>query len=80
MSERFSRSVAKGISWRIVGSIDTFLIAFLITGHFKAAGGIAAVEVFTKVLLYALHERIWLRVPWGRQDVPVAQPTVQGTE
>ena len=69
MSERFSRSIAKGISWRVVGSLDTFLIAFLITGHLKAAGGIAVVEVFTKVMLYAVHERIWLRVPWGRKEI-----------
>jgi len=68
MSEHISRSVAKGISWRIVGSIDTFLISWLISGHAAVAGGIASMEVITKIFLYAAHERAWLRVQWGKAE------------
>lgn len=60
MAETRMRSIAKAISWRTTGTIDTFLISWLITGHAASAGGIAATEVVTKFILYYLHERAWL--------------------
>lgn len=66
MSEHHGRSLAKAISWRITGTLDTFLISWLITGELALAGGIAATEVITKIALYWLHERAWNRVSWGR--------------
>lgn len=66
MSEQNRRSLAKAISWRITGTLDTFLISWLITGELALAGGIAATEVVTKIGLYWLHERAWNRVSWGR--------------
>lgn len=79
MVESNLRSVVKGISWRIVGTIDTFLVAYLIliftgeseeaaTGAFAAAGTIASFEVVTKFILYFLHERVWTKVKWGHLD------------
>lgn len=53
------RSFVKGITWRIVGTIDTIMIAWLVTGRIHAAVSIGSVEVFTKLLLYYLHERAW---------------------
>jgi uncharacterized membrane protein len=64
--EAHTRSIAKAISWRITGSIDTFVLSLLITGSFKLAGSIASVEVITKITLYYVHERAWACVPWGR--------------
>lgn len=66
MNESHSRSIAKAISWRVTGTIDTFLISWLITGHATLAGGIAATEVMTKVVLFYVHERAWTRIGWGR--------------
>ncbi|MFM9889490.1 MAG: DUF2061 domain-containing protein [Rickettsiales bacterium] len=60
------RSLVKAVSWRITGSIDTFLISWLVTGHPIIALSISAIEVFTKIFLFYLHERIWHRVRWGR--------------
>jgi len=60
------RSGAKAVTWRITGSIDTFVLSLLITGSFRFAGTIAATEVVTKIILYYLHERVWQIVPWGR--------------
>jgi uncharacterized membrane protein len=37
-----------------------------VTGEAGLAGAIAAVEVFTKVFIYYLHERIWNKVTWGK--------------
>jgi uncharacterized membrane protein len=68
--EAHTRSVAKAISWRITGSVDTFVLSALITGSFKIAGSIASVEVFTKIVLYYFHERAWHLVPWGRRNHP----------
>ena len=55
------RHLAKTITWRIIASADTFLIAWLITGHFDWAGAIAGIEVVTKMFLYYIHERAWYK-------------------
>lgn len=60
------RSLIKAVSWRITGSIDTFLLSWIITGDHIVAGTISGVEVLTKIALYYLHERAWLRIRWGR--------------
>jgi uncharacterized membrane protein len=64
--EAHSRSFIKAVSWRIVGSIDTFIVSYFVTGHFVAAASIASVESVTKIILFYLHERAWTTVPWGR--------------
>jgi len=65
-----SQSLAKAVSWRLVGSVDTFVVAFVLTGHPGAAGAIASTEVLTKTVLYYLHERVWLIRQWGGRKVP----------
>ena len=72
MSDSHVRSVSKAISWRIVGTIDTFLITLVITGNFIIAGSIASVESLTKIVLYYLHERAWSRVALGRKGPATA--------
>lgn len=74
--EAHSRSLAKAISWRVLGSIDTFLLSWLFTGNVKAAGAIATTEVLTKMVLYYLHERAWSNIQWGLKphDPEVAEP------
>jgi uncharacterized membrane protein len=65
--ESQSRSFAKAVSWRMTGTIDTCVISAIVTGKLTVAGSIAATELFTKVLLYYFHERIWAAVSWGRK-------------
>ncbi|MCB0726402.1 MAG: DUF2061 domain-containing protein [Ignavibacteriae bacterium] len=60
--DKHTRSVMKGISWRIVGTIDTILIAFFVTGNYSSAFQIGFTEVFTKMILFYFHERLWLRL------------------
>ncbi|SDN91143.1 Uncharacterized membrane protein [Methylobacterium phyllostachyos] len=60
------RSIAKAVSWRIVGSLDTLLLSYLFTGSVLIAGSIASTETVTKTVLYYLHERGWTLVPLGR--------------
>ena len=47
-----SRSLAKAVTWRLTGSLDTFILSLLITGNIKIAGSISALEVVTKILLF----------------------------
>ena len=61
------RSLAKTISWRVLGSLDTLLLGYIFSGSLKIAGSIASTEVLTKVALYYFHERGWAHVKWGRQ-------------
>ena len=55
------RHLAKTLTWRILATSDTFLIAWLITGEINWAGAIAGIEVITKMILYYAHERAWYR-------------------
>jgi uncharacterized membrane protein len=61
------RSLMKAITWRMTGTIDTFLVSWIITGTLSLATGIALAEIFTKVGLFWLHERVWNKVSWGRK-------------
>lgn len=63
--EAHSRSFAKALSWRVLGSIDTFLLSLLFTRNLEAAGAIALTEVLTKMFLYYFHERLWANISWG---------------
>ena len=70
------RSILKAVSWRVIGTIDTFVVS-LVALHLlgggatnsahaaKTAGSIAGLEVFTKIFLYYVHERAWARLPLG---------------
>jgi len=70
-----ARSLAKTVSWRVLASIDTFLIGWLVTGNMIFAGSIASLEVLTKMALYYGHERAWARVLWGvKHDVILTPP------
>jgi len=53
------KTVFKTISWRIVGTLDTMVIAYILTGELTIAASIGSVEVFTKMILYYFHERFW---------------------
>jgi uncharacterized membrane protein len=66
MMDTHSRSLAKAFSWRMTGTIDTIIISLVVTGSVKLAATIGLTEVVTKSLLYYLHERAWLRIPYGR--------------
>src|SRR5579864_2147034 len=66
-AETHSRSVLKAISWRTLGTLDTFAISWFMTGRVEIAGSIAGLEIITKIAWYYLHERLWALVTWGRR-------------
>ena len=55
------RHILKTISWRIIGTLDTMILSWIITGNWKLGVAIGGVEVVTKMVLYYLHERAWYR-------------------
>jgi uncharacterized membrane protein len=67
------RSLVKAVSWRVIGSLDTFMLSFLVTGSAKWAVSIATAEALTKIVLYYLHERAWRLVRWGRFEAPAEE-------
>jgi uncharacterized membrane protein len=66
MADKHYRSLIKAVSWRLTGSVDTLIISFLITGKLKWALTISGVELFTKIGLYYVHERVWDTLSFGR--------------
>lgn len=84
------RSFAKAVSWRVVGTLDTFLLSFLIITFLApwfglnlveeggniihTAGYIAIAEVVTKLIIYSAHEQVWTRVPWGKNTAYGEKP------
>jgi uncharacterized membrane protein len=56
------KSFMKSVSWRIVGTIDTMVISYIITGRVTVAVSIGSVEVLTKTILYYFHERLWAHI------------------
>ena len=66
------RSFIKAISWRVIGSIDTFILSLIIINFFSnkytydLAFYIAALELVTKTVIYYIHERLWNRINFGR--------------
>ena len=86
---RRRRSIAKAISWRIVGSLDTLFLSFMVltflgpvfgvearshAQNAQAASFIALTELATKILLYYAHERLWDRLPWGLRRDALGRP------
>ena len=67
--EKISRSLLKAISWRLIGTIDTMIIAYFVTGTITQAISIGFIEWGTKLVLYFFHERIWNKFQWGKKEL-----------
>jgi uncharacterized membrane protein len=65
-SEKPIRSIAKALSWRVIGTLDTLIISYLLTGKISLAASIASIDFLTKMVLYFFHERIWNMIKWGK--------------
>jgi uncharacterized membrane protein len=61
-----SRSFAKALSYRIWGTLSSFVVAYIITRSATLSGAIAFWETVVKVFIYYAHERGWNKVRWGR--------------
>ena len=66
-SEKPLRSILKTVSWRIVGTVDTITISWVLTGEIETALAIGSVELVTKMILYFGHERLWNMISFGKE-------------
>ena len=62
------RSLLKAISWRIVGTLDTMALGWIVTGDPTIGLAIGTLELFTKMILYYFHERLWLQSKYGTKE------------
>ena len=60
-----ARHVLKTITWRIIGTVDTILIGWLVSGDPMVGLTIGSFEVVTKMILYFIHERLWYKINIG---------------
>jgi uncharacterized membrane protein len=56
------RHIAKAFTWRFVGTIDTIILSWIISGNPLTGLKIGFAEVATKMILYYLHERVWFKI------------------
>jgi uncharacterized membrane protein len=68
LSDTNTRSIVKTICWRITGSSATFLIAYLMIGNIAIAGTIGIMQLISNTILYYIHERIWNKITWGKNE------------
>jgi uncharacterized membrane protein len=64
--ETRSRSIAKAVTYRALGSASTALIVYAVSGKLTLSVGAGAADAVVKITLYFLHERIWNHIPYGR--------------
>lgn len=67
-SDGIKRSLVKTLSWRVIGTLDTIVIAYLMTGTMHLAISIGGIELVSKMLLYFFHERSWNKIQWGKNN------------
>ncbi len=61
------RHLLKTFTWRAVGTLDTVLLGWFVSGDPTVGVAIGSLEVITKMILYYLHERAWYSVDFGIQ-------------
>jgi adenylylsulfate kinase len=65
-----ARSLAKAVSYRLLGSITTALIFYVLSGKVTLSIGAGALDMVAKIGLYFIHERFWARIEFGRSKPP----------
>ena len=65
MSEKSKRSVVKSLTWRVTATLTTTGLVYFFTGDLEIAATVSVIEVIVKLILYFVHERVWLNIKWG---------------
>ena len=64
------RTIAKALSWRVIATLVTFSVAWLVTGELTFAAEIGIIDTFIKLGAYYFHERAWIGVKFGKLKPP----------
>ena len=68
MNDAYKRSVLKAITWRILGVCFTIMFLLLATGSWNISLSIGVLDGITKTIAYIIHERIWNKIKWGKNE------------
>lgn len=60
------RSLAKSLTWRVIAIVSTFVVGYILSGSLSFAASLSVISNLINFVLYYVHERVWLRVKWGR--------------
>ncbi len=63
-----TRQVAKAVTWGVIGTLDTVLVSWFVSGDIAVGASIGVLELVTKTLLYYFHERAWYRSRFGVEN------------
>ena len=64
------RSWLKAVTWQALGLITSIMVSFAFTGSLSQSLGLSLALAGTGLVMYALHERLWQRINWGRIRTP----------
>ena len=68
------KTIAKAVTWRLIGTAEIFAISFWTTGHIATAGHTAGIAAITSILMYVAHELAWGEHEGGGQGSPTTRP------
>ncbi len=76
MTETHTRSLVKGLSWRVIATLTTTLLVYIYTGNLALTAKVGVLDTLLKLAFYFGHERTWNNVKWGKgiikpEPVPV---------
>lgn len=63
------RSIVKTISWRILATLTTVALVYIFIGDTTIAFTVGGIEVFLKMLVYFVHERVWDKIKFGKREI-----------
>ncbi|MEF2074120.1 DUF2061 domain-containing protein [Consotaella aegiceratis] len=63
--ETRARSLAKAVSWQLLGLLSMSVLGYLFTGSLTSGGALAAVSCLLGFCTYLVHERLWAGIQWG---------------
>ena len=70
--ESRKRSLGKSVSWRLCAFLQTFLVGWLVTGSVRIGVAVGLADFAVKLVTFYAHERLWLKIRWGRQQTDLA--------
>jgi len=66
MTETATITLVKTISWRVIATIASFFVSYFLIDDVVIAGSIAGIQVILHTILYYIHERLWIKLKWGK--------------
>ncbi len=71
MAETHKRSVAKAVSYRLMATLTTATVVFILTRKLTLAIGVGILDMLAKMGFFYIHERVWSKIKWGRTQHPL---------